>query len=101
MRFILTFVLLVPALAQAANIRQQNAITCISDQSSLQGRHKEYVAGNNSDKAKSLFSEMLLAENFGNMRSKIHFTWQPKSDKGPSMSIETTDKPHNLLNIRS
>jgi hypothetical protein len=101
MRFILTFVLLAPALAQAASIKQQSAITCISDQSSLQGRHKEYVARKSSEKAKSLFSEMLLAENFGNMRSKIHFTWRPKTASGPEIDIETTDKPHNLINIRS
>ena len=101
MRFILTFILLFPALVQAASIKQQNAITCISDKSSLQGRHKEFVARKNSEKAKSWFSEWIMAENFGNMKSKIYFTWKPKTPRGPAIDIETTDKAHNLIKIRS
>ncbi len=101
MRFILTILLLLPALTQAASIKQNNSITCISDQSSLQGRHKEFVARKNSEKAKSWFSEWMMAENFGNMKSKIFFTWKPKTAKGPAIDIDTTDKAHNLVQIRS
>ena len=101
MRIVLTILLLLPAWAQAASIKDRSEITCISDESSLQGRHKEYVARKNSEKAKSWFSEWMMAENFGNMKSKIHFTWLPKTPKGPSIKIETTDKPHNLIKIRS
>ena len=101
MRIFLILVLLIPLAAPAADISQQSIIACISDESSLQGRHKEYVARKNSEKAKSFFSQMLLAENFGNMRSKIRFVWQPDSEKGPKIGIETTDKPHNLIKIRS
>lgn len=101
MRIILTILLLAPALAQAASIKEHSAIACVSDQSSLQGRHKEFVAGKNSEKAKSWFSEWMMAENFGNMKSKIYFIWQPKTPKGPKIEIETTDKPHNLVRIRS
>ncbi len=101
MRIILSILLLLPALAQAANIQDRTAISCISDQSSLQGRHKEYEARKNSEKAKSWFSEWMMSENFGNMRSKIYFTWRPKTPKGPEIEIETTEKPHNLVKIRS
>ena len=101
MRIILAIALLCPLAAPAAEIRQQNLISCVSDQSSLQGRHKQYSARKNSEKAKSWFSEWMMAENFGDMKSKISFVWRPTGDKGPSISIETTDKPHNLIQIRS
>jgi hypothetical protein len=101
MRFILTILLLLPALTQAASIKQKNSITCISDKSSLQGRHKEFVARKNSEKAKSWFSEWMMKENFGNMKSKIFFTWKPKTPRGPAIDIDTTDKAHNLIKIRS
>lgn len=101
MRFVLAIILLLPQLAPAANIKHQNAISCISDQSSLQGRHKEYQARKNSEKAKSWFSEWMMSENFGNMKSKIHFTWKPRTPKGPAIEIDTTEKAHNLVQIRS
>ena len=101
MRFILTIMLLMPALTQAASIQHKSSITCISDKSSLQGRHKEYVARKNSEKAKSWFSEWILSENFGDMKSKIYFTWKPKTPRGPAIDIDTTDKAHNLIQIRS
>lgn len=101
MRFILAFLLLLPVSVQPANIKLQNTISCISDQSSLQGRHKEYSARNNSEEAKSRFSEWMMAENFGDRKSKVSFVWKPKTDKGPSIQIETSDKAHNLVKIRS
>lgn len=97
----LIMLLLLPLSVQAADIKRQNTISCISDESSLQGRHKEIVARKNSEKAKSFFSQMLLAENFGDMKSKITFQWKPGGDKGPTIKIDTTDKPHNLIKIRS
>ena len=101
MRLLLVTLLLLPFAANGADITQQSIIACISDESSLQGRHKKYVARKNSEKAKSWFSEWMMAESFGNMRSRIKFVWKPKTDKGPKIDIETTDKPHNLLKIRS
>lgn len=101
MRFILAFLLLLPVSAQPANIKLQNTISCISDQSSLQGRHREYSARNNSEKVKSWFSQWMMAENFGDRKSKVNFLWKPAADKGPSIQIETTDKAHNLVKIRS
>ncbi len=97
----LTLLLVFPGLSQAADIMQQSAITCISDKSSLQGRHKEYSARKNSEKAKSWFSEWMMAENFGDMKSKITFVWTPRTDKGPAIRINTTEKPHNLIKVRS
>jgi hypothetical protein len=101
MRIILATLLLIPISAQTADIKLQNTISCISDQSSLQGRHKDYAARNNSEKAKSWFSEWMMAENFGDQKSKVSFLWKPRSDKGPSIQIETSDKAHNLIKIRS
>ena len=92
---------LLPFSVPAADITQQNVIYCVSDESSLQGRHKEYLARKNSEKAKSFFSQMLLAENFGDMKSKITFVWKPRTDRGSEIDIETTEKPHNLIKIRS
>ena len=101
MRIILAIALMAPLAAPAADIKRQSLISCVSDQSSLQGRHKQYSARNNSEKAKSWFSEWMMAENFGDMKSKISFVWRPDAENGPSINIETTDKPHNLIKIRS
>ncbi len=101
MRFILTTFLLLPLLAPAADINLQNTISCISDQSSLQGRHSKHSARNSAEKAGSWFSEWMMMENFGDMKSKVSFVWKPRGDKGPSIKIETTDKAHNLIRIRS
>ena len=101
MRALLVLLLIFPGLAQAADIMQRSAISCVSDQSSLQGRHKEYSARKNSEKAKSWFSEWMMAENFGDMKSRINFVWTPRTDKGPSLKISTTEKPHNLIKVRS
>ena len=40
-------------------------------------------------------------ESFGDMKSRVSFVWKPRGDKGPSIQIETTDKAHNLIKIRS
>ena len=101
MRTILATLLLLPLCAPAADIREPHAISCISDQSSLQGRHREYQANKQSERAKSWFAEWMMAENFGDMQSKIRFTWKPKGPKGPEISIDTTDKAHNLIRVRS
>ena len=101
MRIILSILLLLPAWTQAASIKDRSSISCVSDQSSLQGRHKEFIAGKSSEKAKSWFSDWMMAESFGNMKSKIYFTWKPKTPKGPAIEIETTDKAHNLIQVRS
>jgi len=55
----------------------------------------------NSDQAKSRFSEWMMAENFADGKSKVSFVWQPKSDRGPGIKINTSDKAHNLIRIRS
>ena len=94
-------VMLLPLAAPAADISRQSVITCVSDQSSLQGRHKEYQARKNSEKAQSWFSEWMMSESFGDMKSRIRFTWKPRTDSGPKIDIETTDKPHNLIKVRS
>jgi len=101
MRVLIAIVALLPLVATAADISRQGIISCVSDVSNLQGRHKEYQARKNSEKAKSLFSEWMMAESFGNMKSRIKFVWTPHSDQGPKIDIETSEKPHNLINIRS
>ena len=101
MRFALTTLLLLPLTAPAANIGLQTTISCISDESSLQGRLRESDSPKQSDRARSLFSEWMMMENFGDRKSKIKFLWKPLGDKVPSIKIDTTDKAHNLIRIRS
>jgi hypothetical protein len=101
MRFVLTTILLLPLLASAADINLQNTISCISDQSSLQGRHRKLPPRDSSEKAKSWFSEWMMMENFADGKSKLRFSWKPTGEKGPTIKIETTDKAHNLIRIRS
>jgi hypothetical protein len=86
---------------EAANIKLQTIITCQSDNASLLGRHQKHDAKKNSEKIKSRFSEWLFAENFTNQQSKVEFIWHPKTDKGPEIKLNTTDKSHNLIQLRS
>ena len=101
MRLLLACLLLSPLTLQAADIQLQSTISCISDQSSLQGRHRQSKSQKHSDQARSRFAEWMMAENFSDGKSKLRFYWQPHGDKGPSIEIETTDKSHNLIRIRS
>ena len=101
MRFILVILCLLPLQLQAADIKLQTSISCVSDESSLKGRHKQSESLKNSDQAKSRFSEWMMLENFGDMRSRVNFVWKPRTDKGPSIELETTDKAHNSIRIRS
>jgi hypothetical protein len=101
MRFVLTIVLLLSAPVQAADIKLHSSISCISDESSLKGRHKQSDSQKNSEQVKSRFAEWMMAENFADMRSRVNFVWKPRGDKGPSIELETTDKAHNLIRIRS
>ena len=98
---ILGFLLTLPLTAGAADIQLQTTISCISDESSLRGRHRQSDSQKNSDQAKSRFSEWMMAENFDAGKSRVRFTWKPRGLKGPSIDIETTDKAHNLIRIRS
>ncbi len=101
MRFILVILCLLPLQLQAADIKLQSSISCVSDESSLKGRHRQSESNKNSDKAKSRFSEWMMLENFADMRSRVSFVWKPRGDKGPSIKLETTDKAHNSIRIRS
>jgi hypothetical protein len=101
MRLILSILLGLPLTLNAADIHLQSTISCVSDESSLRGRHRESTSQKNSEQAKSRFSEWMMAENFDAGKSKVLFTWQPRGIKGPSIRIDTTDKAHNLIRIRS
>ena len=101
MRFTALLVALLPLAGQAADIQLQATIACVSDQSSLQGRHRQTESTKNSEQAKSRFSEWMMAENFSAGKSRINFTWRPHGDNGPGISIDTTEKAHNLIRIRS
>lgn len=101
MRLILTIILLLPLSGHAADIKLQNSISCISDESSLKGRHKQSDSHKKSDQAKSRFSEWMMLENFADMKSKVSFVWKPRGDEGPSIELETNDKAHNTIRIRS
>ena len=101
MRIILSILLLSPLTLYAADIQLQSTISCISDESSLRGRHRQSESQKNSEQAKSRFSEWMMAENFDAGKSRVRFDWQPRGSKGPSIHIDTTDKAHNLIRIRS
>ncbi|MCP4431424.1 MAG: hypothetical protein GY806_10630 [Gammaproteobacteria bacterium] len=101
MRLIILSLLFWPIFTQAANFKVANSIACVSDQSSILGKHRNTESANQADEAKSRFSEWLFSETFGDGRSKLRFNWTPVGEKGPSIEIITNEKPHNLLKIRS
>jgi hypothetical protein len=101
MRLFCLLLLALPCLAPAADIQLTTTIACISDESSLRGRHRQSESQKNSEQAKSRFSEWMMAENFDAGKSKVRFEWQPHGNKGASIKIDTTDKAHNLIRIRS
>ncbi len=102
MRLLCLLLLALPCLAPAADIQLTTTIACISDESSLRGRHRQSESQKNSEQAKSRFSEWMMAENFDAGKSKVRFEWQPQRwHKGASIKIDTTDKAHNLIRIRS
>lgn len=101
MKLLLISLYLLPIISTAANINHSSSIACISDESSLKGRHRELEAEKNSEQAKSRFSAWLLAENFSEQKSRVKFVWKPKTAKGPAIEIITTDKAHNLIKVRS
>jgi hypothetical protein len=101
MRLPCLLLLTLPCLAPAADIQLTTTIACISDESSLRGRHRQSESQKNSEQAKSRFSEWMMAENFDAGKSKVRFEWQPRGDKGASIKINTSDKAHNLIRIRS
>jgi hypothetical protein len=101
MRLFCLLLLALPCLAPAADIQLTTTIACISDESSLRGRHRQSESKKNSEQAKSRFSEWMMAENFDAGKSKVRFEWQPHGNKGASIKIDTTDKAHNLIRIRS
>lgn len=101
MRLFLALLFMLPLVVRAADIESPGSISCISDKSSLQGRHKQLESRKNSEKAQSWFSEWMMAESFGDKKSRISFAWQPHGEKGATIRIETTDKSHNLIKIRS
>jgi hypothetical protein len=105
MRLLCLLLLALPCLAPAADIQLTTTIACISDESSLRGRHRQSESQKNSEQVKSRFSEWMMAENFDAGKSKVRFEWQPHGgkvgSKGASIKIDTTDKAHNLIRIRS
>ena len=101
MKSILLIFCLLPICVSAANFEIPNSISCISEESSLLGRHRKVETSKKSDEVKSRFSEWLFAENFSDGKSKLQLLWTPATDKAPEIKITTNDKPHNLLKIRS
>ena len=88
MRSLCTILLLLPVSIQAADIQSQATIACVSDESSLQGRHRQSDSQKNSEQAKSRFSEWMMAENFSAGKSRINFAWQPHGVKGEVITYD-------------
>jgi len=101
MKSLCTLLVLLPLAGTAADIQSQSSISCVSDESSLKGRHRQTESQKNSEQAKSRFSEWMMAENFDAGKSKVRFEWQPHGLRGPAIEIHTSDKAHNMIQIRS
>ena len=101
MKFLLIGLIFIPSLLNAANIKQSTTISCISDNSSVNGTHRNSDSQKSSEKARSWFSEWLFAENFSEIKSKIKLIWKPITEKGPSVEIITNEKAHNSIKLRS
>ena len=101
MKYLLPGLVFLPTLLGAANIKQTTTISCISDDSSVNGTHSNSNSGNNPEKINSWFSEWLFAENFSQIKSKIKIIWTPRTDKGPKIEIITNEKSHNSIRLRS
>ena len=91
----------VPILAARYDINNQTYISCVSEDSSSRAQFADYEGDAKSNRIRSWFSKWLFGENKNTLKSKIDFTWRPKTDKGPQIKIITNEKPHNLISIRS
>jgi hypothetical protein len=103
MRTLFFCLCLLPLMSQAANFKVANSIACISEESSILGKHRQTDSHKGSEEVQSRFSEWLFAESFGDGKSKLKFLWSPVGDKGkgPEIEVITNEKPHNSLRIRS
>ncbi len=101
MKLLVLCLCLYPSIILAANFKVANSIVCVSEQSSILGKHRKTDSDSKSEKIQSRFSEWLFAEAFGDGKSKLLLNWTPKGKKGPKIEVITTEKPHNLLKIRS
>ena len=101
MKYLLLGLVFLPTLLGAANIKQVTTISCISDDSSVNGTHRNSDSAKNPERINSWFSEWLFAENFSQIKSKIKFVWTPRTDKGPKIEIITNEKAHNSIRLRS
>ena len=101
MRILFLCLCILPLATQAANFKLPNSIICISEQSSVLGKHRQTEARKGSEEVQTRFSEWLFDERFGDGKSKLKFLWAPVAEKGPEIEIITNEKPHNLLRIRS
>jgi len=91
----------IPVHAARYDINNQTYISCISEDSSARVQFAEYEGNAKSNRIRSWFSKWLFGENKNVVKSKVDFAWRPKTDKGPQIKIITTEKPHNLISIRS
>ena len=86
---------------KAFKIESRTLISCISDERITQARVQESDDDNNSDRARSFFTQWLFGNNKNQTKSRVSFLWEPKTDKGPAIEIITNDKSHNLVSLRS
>ncbi len=101
MKLLVLCLCLCPSILQAANFKVASSIACISEQSSILGKHRGMQTDNQTENAQTRFSEWLFSEAFGDGKSKLQLNWIPKGEKGPSIEIITNERGHNLLKIRS
>ncbi len=101
MKILFVLVLLFSLPAAGADIASKSKITCVSDESRLLGRKIETTNDESSNAVEKRIANWIMKETFGAKKSKIVLSWTPKSNGGPKISLQTTDRPHNLISIRS
>jgi len=100
----LVLILVIPLAANdtiAASIDDPTYIRCISEENSALAQVSDDGIEGRSNKVRSWFVNWLFAENKNTIKSKVDFLWQPRKRGFKQFQIFTTEKPHNLISLRS
>ena len=86
--------------SHSADILDTSYISCISDETASKARVQEYKGDEKANRIRSWFTNWMFGGN-NDAKSKVDLVWHPVTDKGPSAKIITSEKPHNLIRVRS
>ena len=85
----------------AASLHNSTYISCTSKENSALAQVAEDDSNGRSDRVRSWFVNWLFAENKNPIKSKVDFVWRPSQKGNQRIKIITTEKPHNLISLRS